>query len=259
MRIKLFQIDAFARKVFEGNPAAVCPLEHWLDDSLLKSIAMENNLSETAFFVPSKKGFQLRWFTPTTEVDLCGHATLAAGFVIFDILKISNSSILFETRSGDLFVERRDKMLVLNFPAKVSKKCEIPDPLVHCLGKKPLEVFVADDYIAVFETEDDILKLLPDFSSMMTLPLGGILATAKGSETDFVSRCFFPKLGVPEDPVTGAAHCELTPLWHEKLGKNPLSARQLSKRKGDLICEMKKDRVLLAGQAVKFMEGEIML
>ncbi|HEY3698012.1 MAG TPA: PhzF family phenazine biosynthesis protein [Spongiibacteraceae bacterium] len=259
MKIKQYQVDAFASRIFEGNPAAICPLDHWLDDNLLQAIAEENNLSETAFFVPSAKGFQLRWFTPVHEVDLCGHATLASAHVIFEIMGYSQAVITFETRSGDLFVTRNGKLLAMDFPAFALTRREIPKLLTEALGQQPLELWAAADYLAVFENEAAIRALMPNHALLSQLDLRGAIVTAPGDRVDFVSRFFAPKLGIPEDPVTGSAHCALAPYWAEKLQKNKLTARQISKRSGDVLCEVKTDRVLLAGEAVTFMEAEIVL
>lgn len=263
MKIKQFQVDAFASKVFEGNPAAVCPLDHWLVDEVLQAIAGENNLSETAFFVPSAKGFQLRWFTPVAEVDLCGHATLASAHVIFNMLSYAKASVCFETRSGELTVKRKGELLEMDFPASFPKPCQLSGQLAsqlgEGLGRTPMEVLAADDYIAVFDSENIVRSLSPNFSKLSGLDLRGVVATAPGaaSEIDFVSRFFAPKYGIPEDPVTGSAHCELAPYWAAKLGKQSLNARQVSKRGGDISCQLLGNRVLLSGKAVTFMEAVI--
>lgn len=257
MKLKQYQVDAFATRVFEGNPAAVCPLDSWLDDSLLQAIANENNLSETAFFVPAEKGFQLRWFTPVAEVDLCGHATLATAHVLFEILGYAEKQITFQTRSGALIVESAGGLLTMDFPARPPEPHPIPDALVAGLGRLPREVWAANDYIAVFEDEEAVRALAPDFAKLQELDLRGVIATAPGKDVDFVSRFFAPKIGVPEDPVTGAAHCELTPYWAKRLGKNTFEARQVSPRGGRLSCELRGNRVMLSGKAVTFMTAEI--
>jgi len=257
MKIKQYQVDAFATRAFEGNPAAVCPLESWLDDGLLQAIAEENNLSETAFFVPSEKGFKLRWFTPVTEVDLCGHATLAAAHVIFEALGYDKPVITFETRSGDLFVKKNGKRLEMDFPACPPIPCEPPEILAEGLGQRPIEVLAADDYLAVYDSEATIRAITPNQALLGQLDLRCVVITAPGTDVDFVSRVFGPKFGIPEDPVTGSAHCALAPYWARKLGKRILSAKQVSKRGGNLICEVKADRVALSGCAVTFMEAEI--
>ncbi len=253
MNLRQFQIDAFASRPFQGNPAAVCPLESWLPDALLQAIAEENNLSETAFFVPSTKGYALRWFTPVAEVDLCGHATLASAHVLYEILGHDQPSITFETRSGDLIVERRGTQLVMDFPACLPRPCSLPDPLAEGLGRRPVEVLAGDDYLAVFETEAEVRAIVPDQALLARLDLRGVCVTAPGLEADFVSRFFAPKLGIPEDPVTGSAHCMLTPYWAGKLGRNILNARQVSRRGGEIgceiVCEPRGDRVQLAGSA----------
>jgi len=257
VKITQYQVDAFATRAFEGNPAAVCPLECWLDDALLQAIAEENNLSETAFFVPAPKGFALRWFTPVREVDLCGHATLAAAHVLFDHLGYAGQVIRFETRSGELRVERQGGQLAMNFPATPPAPCRAPDILVRALGRPPVEILAADDYLVVFDSEASVRAITPDQALLGRLDRRGVIITAPGTDVDFVSRFFAPKLGIPEDPVTGSAHCALAPYWAARLGKSTLSARQVSRRGGSLSCEMRGDRVLLAGQAVTFLEAEI--
>jgi len=257
MKLKQYQIDAFASRVFEGNPAAVCPLNAWLDDGLLQTIAEENNLSETAFFVPSGSSFHLRWFTPNKEVGLCGHATLAAAHVLFERLGYAKPSIEFETRSGKLVVERKGDALAMDFPAMPPKLCTAPTALIEGLGKQPVEVLAADDYIAVFDSEATICALTPDLMILSKLDLRGVAVTAPGVKHDFVSRFFAPKYGIPEDPVTGSAHCELAPYWAVQIGKTTLQARQVSKRGGDVLCELRGDHVTLTGSAVLFMEAEI--
>lgn len=257
MKIKLYQVDAFASRTFEGNPAAVCPLENWLDDALLQAIAEENNLSETAFFVPSEKGFKLRWFTPVKEIDLCGHATLATAHVIFGKLGYSKQVIIFETRSGELFVKKKGYLLEMDFPAAPPRPCGLSETLVKGLGERPVEVLAADDYLAVFDSEATVRAIIPDYALLSQLDLRGVIATAPGVDVDFVSRFFAPKFGIPEDPVTGSAHCELAPYWAGKLDKNILTAKQVSRRGGNITCELKGDRVLLSGCAVTFMEAEI--
>ncbi len=259
MKIRQFQVDAFATRAFEGNPAAVCPLDDWLEDDLLQAIAEENNLSETAFFVPIGKAFHLRWFTPISEVDLCGHATLATAHVLFDHLAYAGDTITFETRSGELTVKRREGRLEMDFPACPPSPCEVPPILVQALGRQPVAVLAADDYVAVFDDETVVRAIQPDMALLSRLDLRGVVITAPGDEVDFVSRFFAPKFGIPEDPVTGSAHCELAPYWAKRLGKRVVDARQVSRRGGSLTCEMRGDRVLLSGRAVTFMEAEIAL
>jgi PhzF family phenazine biosynthesis protein len=258
VKLALYQVDAFARRVFEGNPAAVCPLEAWLEDDILQAIAEENNLSETAFFVPAAAGFELRWFTPLAEVDLCGHATLASAHVLFSELAYPEPVIRFQTRSGELSVERRGDRLAMNFPARPPQPCAAPAVLIEGLGAQPAEVLAADDYVAVFDGEAVVRALEPDMARLRELGLRGVCVTAPGAgEVDFVSRFFAPGVGVPEDPVTGSAHCELAPYWAARLGRNRLRARQVSKRGGNVACELQGDRVILAGAAVTFMKAEI--
>jgi PhzF family phenazine biosynthesis protein len=259
VNIPIYQIDAFANRPFTGNPAAVCPLEEWLDDSLMQSIAEENNLSETAFFVAEEKGFRIRWFTPVTEVDLCGHATLAAAHLILNILKSSKQRVVFHSKSGKLAVTQEEGMISMDFPARPPVPCRAPTVLLQGLGKTLIEVFASDDYMAVFSSEQEVAALDPDLERLKELDLRGVIVTARGDHSDFVSRFFAPKAGVPEDPVTGSAHCTLTPYWASKLGKNKLHALQVSKRGGELFCTHKGDRVLIAGRAVKVMEGRITL
>ncbi len=257
MKLDIYQVDAFASNVFEGNPAAVCPLESWLPDETLQQIAEENNLSETAFFVAENGGFALRWFTPEAEVDLCGHATLAAAHVLFEHLSYAEAAINFATRSGTLVVEKTGTGYSMSFPASLPQLIEAPAALLEGLGTEPKAVLAAFDYIVVFESEAQVRALTPDFAKLSELDNRGVVVTAPGDDVDFVSRCFFPKLRVNEDPVTGSAHCELAPYWCEQLGKSSLKARQVSKRTGDVGCEVVGDRVILTGSAVDYLQGTI--
>jgi len=257
MTLTMYQIDAFTERVFSGNPAAVCPLSAWLPDHLLQAIAEENNLSETAFFVPEGDGFRLRWFTPKTEVDLCGHATLASAFVLFEHLGYALTEIRFHTRSGMLVVSRSGDGLSMVFPAVLAKPCGAPAALVDGLGRTPSAVLGAINYIAVYETEEEIRAIKPDFVQLSALDLHAVIATAPGHSVDFVSRFFAPKFGIPEDPVTGSSHCELTPYWSARLGKTSLQARQLSARGGALQCELRGEHVVLTGRAVHYMTATI--
>lgn len=259
MRLKLYQVDAFADRVFEGNPAAVVPLDDWLEDRLLQAIAQENNLSETAFFVPVEQGFELRWFTPQAEVDLCGHATLASAHVLFEHLNHPASEITFQTRSGALVVRRTERGMAMDFPAVASEPIEAPQALLAGLGKAPVEVRVAPDYMAIFGCEQDVVDLRPDFSALARLDRRGVIVTAPGDQFDFVSRCFYPKLGVNEDPVTGSAHCKLAPYWARILKRTQLVGRQLSNRGGTVHCKVRGQRVMLAGNAVDYLQGEILI
>jgi len=259
--IRIFQVDAFAERLFAGNPAAVCPLESWPADDLLRSIAAENNLSETAFFVPDPHGdaYHLRWFTPVDEVDLCGHATLATAHVLLRYMEPSLHGVRFRTRSGELEVHREGERLVMDFPALRPEPCEPPAGLAAALGTTPLEVLAASDFVAIVPTEEAVRALAPDMAGLARLDRRGVAVTAEGEEPgiDFVSRFFAPALGVPEDPVTGSAHCELAPLWADRLGRTRLRARQLSKRGGEVLCEVESDRVHLSGRAVLYLEGTI--
>ena len=259
MEIPLYQIDAFTSRVFGGNPAAVCPLREWLAEGLLQAIAQENNLSETAFFVPVEQGYHLRWFTPVAEVDLCGHATLASAYVIFNILESSLSRVSFRSRSGPLTVSREGDLLIMDFPSQPPRACDAPTDLLDGLGKSPLEVRCSEDFFVVFSSEGEVRELAPDMAKLKNAPLRGVIATAVGDEADFVSRFFAPKYGIPEDPVTGSAHCALTPYWAERLKKKTLRAYQVSKRGGELFCSDHGERVRIAGRAVKYLEGTITL
>jgi PhzF family phenazine biosynthesis protein len=259
MQLSIYQVDAFTDHVFGGNPAAVCPLDHWLDTQLMQAIGMENNLAETAFFVPKGDDFELRWFTPEIEVDLCGHATLASAHVLFEHLGYQGEEIRFHTQSGLLTVRRKGKYLIMDFPAWMPKKVEMSSFLLEGLGIRPLEVYKSRDFVAVLASEDDVLQCQPIFSELAKLDALGIIITAEGKNSDFVSRFFAPSAGILEDPVTGSAHSTLTPFWAKKLGKNELSAIQLSPRKGHLWCEYFPDteRVTIQGQAVTFLKGTI--
>jgi PhzF family phenazine biosynthesis protein len=250
-----FVVHSFTDTVFRGNPAGVCPLEEWLDDSLMQRIAAENQLSETAFFVQKEDHFELRWFTPTTEVDLCGHATLASAHVIFDHLGHEEDVVTFHTQSGELTAWKDGNYLVMDFPSRPGEPIEAPDALIKGLGREPAEVYQARDYLAIFETEQEVRDLEPDFAALESLDCTGIIASAPGSEADFVSRFFAPLAGIPEDPVTGSAHSTLTPFWASRLDKNRLVAHQVSDRGGVLKCTLRDDRVLIAGQAVLYVKG----
>jgi PhzF family phenazine biosynthesis protein len=255
MEIKIYQIDAFADNTFEGNPAAVCPLNEWISDELLQQIAEENNLSETAFFVAEDDGYSLRWFTPEDEVDLCGHATLAAAHVLFQHLGYIKESILFYTKSGTLEVGRSGAGYSMSFPASNVEPIDSSTGLNEALGVIPTKTFVAFDYIVILDSESQVKSLSPDFVKLQALDLRGVVVTAPGEKVDFVSRCFFPKLRVNEDPVTGSAHCEIAPYWAKKLSRNKLIGKQLSQRTGIVQCEVIGDRVILLGNAVDYMSG----
>lgn len=255
--MKIYQVDAFTDHIFGGNPAAVCPMASWLSEIEMQQIAMENNLSETAFLVKENDIFHIRWFTPEMEIDLCGHATLASAHVIFNHLNFPEDIIKFKYAEGDLTVRKINGLLSMDFPAVPSKKIEVTDLISISLGKKPKEANIARDLMAVFESENDIVLLKPDFNKMSEIDSLGVIATAPGDSVDFVSRFFAPNAGITEDPVTGSAHCMLIPYWAKRLGKNKLEALQLSKRTGKLSCEFKGERVEIAGKAVTYLVGDI--
>lgn len=259
MNIPLYQIDAFTDAVFSGNPAGVCPLERWLPEGLMQNVALENNLSETAFFVRNGEAFDIRWFTPEQEIALCGHATLASAFVLYNFLGYTDDSVRFSSQSGELSVSREGELLVMDFPAWPPAACDAPPALIEALGVMPAEVLRSRDYVAVFSTEDDIKALSPDMRALVRLDAQGLIVTAPGSEADFVSRYFAPGAGIPEDPVTGSTHSTLIPYWSARLGKTKLRARQLSARGGELFCEQAGERVRIAGRAVAYLTGTIHL
>lgn len=261
MKQKIYQIDAFTDKVFSGNPAAVCPLNAWLSDDTLQKIAMENNLAETAFFVKQADEYQIRWFTPTVEVDLCGHATLASAFVLFNYEGHNGNTIhFFSPRSGALTVTKKGELLTLNFPSDVFKEVKITPDIVSSFNIQPRSAFKGKtDHLLVFNSQDEIEKIIPAFDKITKLEGRGVIITAKGNEVDFVSRFFAPQSGINEDPVTGSAHTTLTPYWSKQLGKTELTAIQLSERKGYLQCKYLNDRVEISGQGRLYLKGEIFL
>lgn len=256
MDIPVYQVDAFADRPFAGNPAAVCPLDAWLPDATLQSIALENNLSETAFTVARGPGdYELRWFTPKAEVDLCGHATLATASVLFEQRGESAAAIAFQTRSGELRVGRDGDLLVMDFPALPAEEVPVPDGLAAALGAEPVGFLRAVKNMAVFETEAQVCALEPDFRYIAAMQGWGLIATAPGDDSDCASRYFAPHVGIDEDPVTGSAHCTIVPYWAERLGKTEIHARQVSARSGDLFCRLMGERVEIAGRAVLVLEG----
>lgn len=261
MQLPLFQIDAFSSRVFGGNPAAVCPLDRWLEDEVLQQIARENNLAETAFFTGGDGAYELRWFTPTTEVDLCGHATLASAFVLYEEMGERADRIRFETRSGPLFAEREAEMVSLDLPLWEDRPVEeVPDDLVEGLGVRPSAVFTtssATNFFAVFEKESEVRAIRPRFDLLERLHPHGVVVTAPGDLADCASRYFAPSYGIPEDPVTGAVHCGLAPYWSKRLGRLGIHAHQVSSRGGELFCEVRGDRVGISGNAVKYLTGRI--
>jgi PhzF family phenazine biosynthesis protein len=267
MRIPLFRLDAFTNQPFKGNPAAVCPLPAWLDDELLRKVAAENNLSETAFFVakrdrPEGELYDLRWFTPRGEVKLCGHATLASAYVLLNLLQSGAREVRFETRfSGTLTVHKDNEIFAMDFPALFAEPCSnLPDALIPALGPGPHPSHVMEvneTYVVAYEHESAIQKMRPDFASLQRLHPFVVSVTAPGDEVDFVSRYFKPSYGMPEDPATGSAHCALAPYWAKRLGKSRLHARQLSERGGELWCEMTGNRVILKGNAILTMQATL--
>jgi predicted PhzF superfamily epimerase YddE/YHI9 len=259
MRLPLYQVDAFAERPFAGNPAAVVPLARWLPEATLQAIAMENNLSETAYLVPNGERYALRWFTPTREVDLCGHATLASAYVVYEHLGCRQPLIRFDTASGELTVTRAGAWLWMDFPADPPAPVSVPEGLAVGLGLAPRAVLGAADYVAVYESEDAVLSLKPDYRVLAGLDRRGVIATALGRQADFVSRFFAPKHGIDEDPVTGSAHCTLAPFWSARLGRRALTGRQLSRRGGVVRTADHGARVHLGGQVLPYLAGEIVV
>ena len=257
MTTPLYQVDAFTDRVFHGNPAAVCPLAEWLPETVMQAIAGENNLAETAFFTGSDGSYELRWFTPVAEVDLCGHATLASAFVILRFLDPELQQVVFDTRSGPLTVTRAGSALTMDFPALFAQPTAAPVALIEGLGVLPVEVLASADWLVRLESEAEVRALQPDMTQLRKLDRRGVIVTGPGVEHDFVSRFFAPNYGIPEDPVTGSAHCILAPYWAERLGKTAFRARQVSQRGGDLGVRLDGDRVHLTGQAVLYLRGEI--
>jgi len=260
MKQKVFQIDAFTDKVFSGNPAAVCILDHWLDEWLMQRIAMENNLAETAFVVRDGTRYQIRWFTPETEVDLCGHATLASAYVLFQYFDINSDTIEFYSPgSGKLSVEKGpDGYLTMDFPRDETIEIEGSREMVDAIGAVPVQSIKGKtDYLLIYSTQAEIEAMTPNFHLLNHIDCRGVIVSAPGDEVDFVSRFFAPQSGIPEDPVTGSAHTTLTPYWAKTLGKTKLTARQLSARGGDLLCEDMGKRIKISGKAVPYLIGEI--
>jgi PhzF family phenazine biosynthesis protein len=264
VKITLFQVDAFTEKIFSGNPAAVCPLTHWLEEKQMLAIAAENNLSETAFFVPQEEAYALRWFSPKSEVQLCGHATLATAFVIFDFLRPGTTSVRFHTWSGPLDVKKEGDYLAMDFPLLPVRPCDsVPKALLDGLNPSPSVVLESGvtaaerNYFAVYESEKDVRDAMPDLPVLETLHPAGVCITAPGEQVDFVSRYFAPSYGIPEDPVTGSTHCSLGPYWSDRLKKSILRARQLSSRGGEVLVEPRGSRVTLRGKAALYLVGEI--
>jgi PhzF family phenazine biosynthesis protein len=259
MMIPYFEVAAFTNRPFAGNPAAVCFLERFLPDEQMQAIAAENNLAETAFLVPREGNFDLRWMTPTVEVDLCGHATLASAHVLFQHRGHSSSPIRFLTKSGELTVDRAGERLVLDFPSLPAKSVEVTDEIRVALGAKPAALLRGRDYIAIFRSQKEVADIQPNLPRVAALDVQGIVVTGPGDGCDFVSRYFAPAAGIPEDPVTGSTHCTLIPYWSQQLGKSELFARQISPRGGELFCADRGERVSIGGEAVTYVEGKIYL
>lgn len=257
MKMNLYQIDAFADRLFSGNPAAVCPLDCWLDDKTMQAIAAENNLAETAFYVANGDDFEIRWFTPEVEVDLCGHATLAAAYVLFEEYGFDKPSLRFHSKSGVLQVSKKGDLFELNFPVQECTPCAVPVGLAEALGTQIVESLSSDDYLIALETEEQLIELKPDFFKLSQLDARGIIVTAPSQQYDFVNRFFAPNVGINEDPVTGSAFTKLIPYWAKKLNKNVLQAKQVSPRGGEVFCELKGERVLISGYAKKYLQGVI--
>jgi len=258
MLLQFYQVDAFTDKLFGGNPAGVCPLEKWIPDDVMQKIAMENNLSETAFFVKEDDGYRIRWFTPKVEVNLCGHATLASSHVIFNHLGCDCDKITFHSRSGILNVSREGELLVLDFPANKPQRAALPEDFVQALNITPIQCHRGkEDYLLLYKSQQEIEALIPDFRRLEKTDARAVIVTAPGSKCDFVSRFFAPRVGVDEDPVTGSAHTVLIPFWAEKLNKTEMNALQLSRRGGTIFCRLNGDRVDIGGKAVTYLKGEI--
>ena len=258
MKIDIYQVDAFTDELFTGNPAAVCPLKEWLPDGTMQKIALENNLSETAFFVPEGNNYNIRWFTPETEVDLCGHATLATAHVIFCHLSQGKTGqIQFNSKSGPLYVRKSGDLITLNFPVADLQKVDPPSELIQAIGMKPVETWKATDYLILLNSQAEIIEASPDFNLLRMFDTRGVIITAPGDSVDFVSRFFAPGAGINEDPVTGSSHTMLTPFWAQRLGKTEMVAQQLSRRGGTLYCRLLNDRVEISGNAITYMTGTI--
>ena len=258
MKIPIYQVDAFTSKIFEGNPAAVCPLEEWISENTMQNIAQENNLSETAFFVRGDNDFEIRWFTPLAELDLAGHPTLASAHIILKELSIDLDKLIFRTKINDtLNVTHNDNTYLMDFPAREPEIDNNINQITEALGSKPKELYRHRDAVAVFDTEEEVKSIYPNMEKLKNLEYPAVIVTARGNNVDFVSRNFAPKLGIPEDPVTGSAHCELIPYWSKVLNKKELLAHQISQRGGKLYCTHNGDRVTIGGEAVTFLRGEI--
>jgi PhzF family phenazine biosynthesis protein len=259
LKLNLYQIDAFAKNIFEGNPAGVCPLDEWLEDNIMQKIANENNLSETAFFVEENNKFHIRWFTPSNEVDMCGHATLASAYIIFEILNYKKDEIIFNSKSGILKVTKDNDKFKMNFPIQEIIKCNMPNNIIKAFETKPIECYKSMDYILIFENEEDIINAKPNLELLKDIDTRGIIITSKSKKYDFINRFFAPKYGIDEDPVTGSAFTQLIPYWNTILNKDIFIAKQVSQRGGEVFCKLQNDRVEISGYAMKYLEGVIEL
>ncbi len=261
MKLDIYQVDAFTSDIFNGNPACVVPLDKWISDEILLKIAQENAVAETAFYVKNNDKYHLRWFTPEIEMDLCGHATLATAHVIYSILGLKKEKIVFETLSGDLIVKIKDHLYVMNFPSRMPLPKKLPKNIYDSLNIKPLEVYKARDYLLLFNSERDVknIKINNELFNKKNLGTGGVICTSRSNNHDFVSRVFFPQASILEDPVTGSAHCSLVPFWSDRLGKNELTARQISSRGGNLKCFNRDNRIEICGDAKTYLIGQIFI
>ena len=257
MKLNLYQIDAFAKNIFEGNPAAVCSLDKWLEDDIMQKIANENNLSETAFFVKENNKFHIRWFTPSNEVDICGHATLASAYVIFKILNYEKNEIIFNSKSGILKVTKDDDKFKMDFPIQKIIKCDIPNSISKAFEIQPIECYKSMDYILIFENEEDILNAKPNLALLKDIDTRGVIITSKSKKYDFINRFFAPRYGIDEDPVTGSAFTQLVPYWNKVFNQDEFIAKQVSQRSGEVFCKLNNDRVEISGYAKKYLEGVI--
>ena len=261
MKLDIYQVDAFTSDIFNGNPACVVPLDKWISDEILLKIAQENAVAETAFYVKNNDKYHLRWFTPEIEMDLCGHATLATAHVIYSILGLKKEKIVFETLSGDLIVKIKDYLYVMNLPSRMPLPKKLPKNIYDSLNIKPLEVYKARDYLLLFKSESDVknIKINTELFNKKNLGTGGVICTSRSNNHDFVSRVFFPQASILEDPVTGSAHCSLVPFWSNRLGKNELTARQISSRGGNLKCFNRDNRIEICGDAKTYLIGKIFI
>lgn len=259
MKLMQYQVDAFASRIFEGNPAAVCPLKGWLDDALMQRIAAENNLAETAFIIPQDESYAIRWFTPLTEVDLCGHATLASAYVLFNEFGVEGRELTFNSKSGLLRVRRNGDLFELDFPSQVPLACRPPAGLSQALGINVQRCFENEDYLVVLESEHALQALNPDFNKLLEIDIRGVIVTAPAQQYDFVNRFFAPRVGINEDPVTGSAYTKLIPFWAKELGMQRLNAKQISARGGEVFCRLNGERVMISGHAVMFSKSQVFL